>query len=909
MLHGRGRERERIARLCEQARAGHGGTLVLRGQPGVGKSALLRDALGGVDGMQVLTTEGIESEAPLAFAALQRLLRPLMRHAALLPAPQAGALRTAFGEGGEPAADRFRVFLAALSLLAEAAESTPVLCVVDDAHWLDEASAAALTFVARRLGPERVAMLFGARNGDLRSFDSAGLPEQELTGLDPAAAAELLSQRAGVPVDPGVLDRLLAQTGGNPLGLVELPSVLSAAQLGGTRPLPPQLPVTESVQRIFLDRSRRLSPDAQTLLLVAAADDSARLPTLTRAVAVLGVDPAVLDEVEGSQLLRVSGDVVELRHPLVRSAIYQGATSLSRRQAHRALAAVLTGADAADRRAWHLAAAAEEPDETVVAELDASAARARHRGGYEAAGAALERAAELSGDDESRARRLFGAATDAWFAGQLGRALTLAGTARPLTTAPALQADIDKLRGRVEFNVGSVPAAIRLWTRAARAVAPVDRRRARELAMIASSGSTFLPPLTPIDLDPAEVLEEPRVPAPARDRCFASLLTGFHCLLGGNLVRAVPELRAALAASEQLVETEVDLLTNLGIAAFHLDDDAGFRRSFGRLLDESRDSGAIGLVLFALPRLSLAHLAASRWNAARSNAAEALDLARGIGQPALTAMPLAELTLDAALRGDDGYRARLAELETAVAAQPGGILAGLVTDIARWAQGIAAARAGEPVAAVRQFEQMAQPALVRLAGYDRLESAVRAGQRDTASEWLAELERFADAVGSERALGVVCFGRALLADGPDAEPLYQQALRHQAAAGRPFERARGQLGYGEFLRRSRRRVDAREQLRLALATFDDLGAQGWADRARSELRASGETARTRDATPRAELTAQESQVAALVASGLSTREVAARLFLSPRTIDFHLRNVFAKTGISSRGQLARLDLG
>ena len=600
---------------------------------------------------------------------------------------------------------------------------------------------------------------------------------------------------------------------------------------------------------------------------------------------------------------------MELRHPLVRSAIYQGATSLSRRQAHRALAAVLTGLDAADRRAWHLAAAAEEPDEAVVAELDASrrasAAPRRLRGRQRRPGTGRRtdpgrrgpRPAAVRGRHQRLARR----------AGRPGPAL--AGTARPLTTAPALQADIDKLRGRVEFNVGSVPAAIRLWTQAARAAAPVDRRRARDLAMIASAGSTFLPPLTPIEFDPAEVLATPDVPAPARDRCLESLLTGFHSLLGGDLARAVPQLRDALAASERLTETETDLLTNLGIAAFHLDDDAGFQRSFGRLLDQSRDSGAIGLVLFALPRLALAHLAAGRWHAARSNAAEALELARGIGQPALTAMPLAELTLDAALRGEDGYPARLAELAAAVAGRPGGILAGLVTDTTRWAQGIWAALAGDPAAAVGQFEQLAQPPLVRLAAYDRLESAVRAGRLDKATEWLAELERFAAAVGSERALGVVCFGRALLADGDTAEDHFRQALRHQAASGRPFEHARGQLGYGEFLRRSRRRVDAREQLRAALATFDDLGAQGWAGRARGELRASGETARKRDAAPGVELTAQESQVAALVASGLSTRDVAARLFLSPRTIDFHLRNVFAKTGISSRGQLAQLDLG
>ena len=907
VLHGRGRERGRIAALREEARAGRGGALVLRGQPGVGKSALLRDAVDGSDGMQVLTTEGIESEAPLAFAALQRLLRPAMRHVGQLPAPQANALRAAFGEDTEQAPDRFLVFLAALSLLAEAAERAPVLCVVDDAHWLDEGSAAALTFVARRLGPERVAMLFGAREGDLRRFDSGGLPELEVGGLDPVAAAALLSERAGVPVAVEVLDRLMATTGGNPLGLVELPSVLSAAQLGGEQRLPSELPLTEGVQRIFLDRSRRLSAEAQLLLLVAAADDSGRLTVVTQAAQMLGIGAAALTEVERSQLLTVRATTaVELRHPLVRSAVYQGVTSLSRRQAHRALAAVLTGADDADRRAWHLAAAADGPDDAVVAELDSTAGRAQRRGGYEAASAALERAAELTRDDEGRAQRLLGAATHAWLAGQLGRAMALADTARPLTAAPAVRADVDKLRGRIEFNVGSVPASIRVWTQAAREVAPTDRRRARELALIASAGSTFMAEHDRTDLDPAEVLEDLADAAPARERCLAGLVTGFHSLLAGDLSRAAPALRDALAAGDHLVET--DLLTSLGIAAFHLGEDEEFRRSFGQLLAQSRDSGAVGLVLFALPRLALAHLAAGQWNDAISHAAEALRLARDIGQPALTAMPLAQLTLFAALRGETGYDSRLADLEAVMAAQPAGILVVLVDDTVRWAKGVHDALAGQPASAARHLAQLTQPPLARLAAYDRLEAAVRAGDVPKAREWLAELEQFADAVGSARALGVVSFGRALLADGAAAEAHFRQALEHQALSRRPFEHARGQLGYGEFLRRARRRVDAREHLRAALSTFEDLGAHGWAERARQELRASGETARKRDAATSAALTAQEAQVAALVASGLSNRDVAAQLFLSPRTIDFHLRNIFAKTGVSSRSQLVRLNL-
>ncbi|HEX8766732.1 MAG TPA: helix-turn-helix transcriptional regulator, partial [Jatrophihabitans sp.] len=741
-----------------------------------------------------------------------------------------------------------------------------------------------------------------------RRFDSDGLPDLEIGGLDESAAADLLADRVGVAVAAGVLRRLMVQTGGNPLGLVELPSGLSAAQLGGEQQLPPELPLTEGVQRIFLDRSRRLSAGGQTLLLVASADDSARLPVVRQAAELLGAGAAALDEVEASQLLRVRGSVVELRHPLVRSAIYQGATSLARRQAHAALATVLTGGGDADRRAWHLAAAAEQPDDTVVAELDSAAARAQRRGGYEAASSALERAAELTRDDEGRARRLFGAATHAWLGGQLARAVTLAENARPLTADPAVGADIDKLRGRIEFNVGSVPAAIRLWTQAARDIAATDPQRARELAMIASAGSTFVAEHDRTDIDPAEVLHELEDGSSARARCITSLLIGFHSLLAGDLARAAPVLRNALVAGEHLVET--DLLTNLGIAAFHLGDDEGFRRSFAQLLAQSRTSGAVGVVLFALPRLALAHMSAGEWNAVLSNAAEALDLARDVGQPALAVMPLTQLTLLAALRGEDSYDSLLSDLEeTVLATHASGILAALVGDTKRWAQGIRDALAGQPASALNHLEQMTQPPLIRLAAYDRLETAVRAGRVDRAVEWLTELEQFADAVGSARALGVVSFGRALITAGNTAEAHFHQALRHLGSAGQPFELARARLGYGEFLRRARRRVDAREHLRAALVTFEDFGAQGWAARARQELRASGETARKRDASTVATLTAQETQVASLVASGLSTRDVAAQLFLSPRTIDFHLRNVFAKTGVSSRGELAHLQLG
>ncbi|MEX5721700.1 AAA family ATPase, partial [Geodermatophilus maliterrae] len=386
MLSGRERERAAIAGLVDEAWAGRGGALVLTGPPGVGKSALLADAAARADGMTVLGTQGLESESPLAFAALQRLLRPVLAGCVQhLPQPQARALQAAFGETDDGPGDRFLVFLAALSVLAEAGQHRPVLAVVDDAHWLDDASAAALLFVARRLQVERVALLFAARDSDVRTFDGGDLPHLVVGGLDAAAAGELLSARAAVAVPPDVRDALLAGTGGSPLALVELAEALPSEQLSGRVRLPARLPLTEGVERAFLDRCRRLPAQAQTVLLVAAADDSGRARVVHQAATCLGADEQALVAAERSGLLRIRGAAVDLRHPLVRSAVYGAATSTERRRAHRALAAALTGPDEADRRAWHLAASVEEPDAAVVAELDAAAERARARGGLEAA--------------------------------------------------------------------------------------------------------------------------------------------------------------------------------------------------------------------------------------------------------------------------------------------------------------------------------------------------------------------------------------------------------------------------------------------------------------------------------------------------------------------------------------------
>ncbi|HET6626797.1 MAG TPA: AAA family ATPase [Nocardioidaceae bacterium] len=903
---GRDKERAAIAALLDGARTGLGGALVVRGEPGAGKSVLLNDAAANADGMRVLRTQGIESETALPFAALHRLLLPVMSLADQLPEPQARALRVAFGEVAGAESDRFLLFLGALSLVAEAAEEQPLLAVVDDAHWLDDASAAALQFVARRLQVEPVAMLFGARDGDVRVFESGDLPALPLRGLDRAAVTELLGQRASAPVSAEVGAQLLVSTGGNPLALVELPGLLSADQLTGRAPLPRRIPVTGAVERAFRERAGRLSgPAQQALLLAAAADDSARLSTVEQAARSLGADPEAMDEVEQSGLVEVVDGRIHLRHPLVRSAVYNGATSVQRRQAHEALAGAMVYEEDADRRAWHRAAAVTEPDEAVVAELDLAAERAHHRGGHEAAAAAFERAAELTLDTEGRARRQYAAARCAWLTGQPTRAKALSELAKANATDPGVRADVARLRARIEWNTGSVQVAHRMIMQAAQEVAPTDPRRAREMAMFGAALAAFGGD-SGVGIDPRHFAAVPGEGALPRERCFGQLIVGLQHVTAGEWVEAAAVLSSVFETAEMLDDDDQDLLPNLGIAALHLGDDAAAYAYHGRLLARARDTGAMVMVLYSLTRLALTDVASGQWAAAAARSQEALGLGEETGQTVLVEMPRAWTLLLCALRDEDGFEALLAQIEQAIATQPMGILDVLLRDVTRWAKAVKAA--DRPAAAFHQLAQISHDIVKRMAAVDRVEAAVRADQSETAALWVADLEAFADATGQPWAGAVAAHGRALLSDGAEAERHFERALGLHADSSRTFDRARTQLAYGEFLRRSRRRVDARDQLRAALATFEDLDARPWAEKATQELRASGETARKRDPSTASTLTAQEVQVAGLVKQGLSNREVAAQLFLSPRTIDFHLRNVFTKTGITSRTELVGLPL-
>ena len=905
VLAGRDVERASITALLEAARAGNGGALVLRGVAGSGKSTLLAEsaAAAGEAGMSVLRTSGVESESPLAFAALQRLLWPLRGRVESLPGPQRAALRAVFGESdGE--GDRFLAFLGTLSLLADAAEQSPALVVIDDAHWLDDASAAAALFVARRLEAEPVALLFAARDASERRFEADGVPDLTLGAVDGPAAESLLRAHSDQDVDPAVRDQLVSATGGNPLALVELAGVLTADQLAGRAPLPTPLPLTGGVEHAFLDRCRRLSDAAQQFLLVAAADDTGRLTVVRAAADRLGLDEVAADEAERTGLLRVDGDALTLHHPLVRSAVYQAATSAQRRVAHAALANALAGDP--DRRAWHLAAAADRPDDEVVAALDSVAERSASRGGHEEAAAAWARAAELTTGGPERGQRLLRAASSAWQGAHPSRAAALAAAASAEITEPSLRARLLTLQGQIEWNTRSLHDGYDLILQAAQAAAGVDTAMAQQLAMLSASLAAF-GARSPRTVDIAALVPAPPPDAPAGVRAAYAMLHGFLAVADRDWATATEQFRCGFALTDAEPPDDHVLQPNLGIATLLIDDDERGLRLHEQQLTAARRAGALSMAEHALTRGFHAQLATGAWSAAAGAAAEALPLAGSTGHPGLTALPTAELALMAALRGDDDTAGRhLDEVAAIRAAHPVGISDGTAADLALWAQGLRDAR--QPASALHHLEQIQGPPLRRLAALDLFDAAVRAGRPDAAVPWLAELDEFAAGTGTASAMAAVAHGRALLADGAEAAEHFEAALAAHRDSPRRPERARTELAYGEHLRRARRRVDAREHLRTALALFEDLGAAPWAERAAAELRASGESARRRDVSTATELTAQERQVATLVRQGLSNRDAAAQLFVSPRTVDFHLRNVFSKLQVTSRAELTALPL-
>jgi DNA-binding CsgD family transcriptional regulator/tetratricopeptide (TPR) repeat protein len=904
VLFGRERECRQVEALVDEARASRSAALLVRGEPGIGKSALLQYAVKRADGMRVLAGTGVEAESELPFAGLHQLLWPVLDHADQLPGVQAAALRAAFGLSDETVPDRFLVSVAVLGLLTAVAEHEPLLCLVDDAQWLDGASADALVFVARRLEADAVAIVLAVREGAARRLDAAGLPELRLEGLAPADAAALLDD-AG-PLPPAVRDELVRAASGNPLALLELPGALTEDERAGRAPLRLELPLTEHIEEAFLARVRPLDDDVRRVLLLAAADDSGDVATVLRAADALGLPARALDAAEAADLVRTEGVAVRFRHPLVRSALYRAAPFTERRAAHLALAGALSGEADADRAAWHRAVVAAAPDDEVADALARTAHRARERGGYLAAARALERAAELDSDPRSATDRLLAAAAAAAHAGRSAHAEALLARAEPGVVDPERRAAAALVRGNVELAVGRPGEGHVVLADAARAVLPDDPATGLELLAIACVCATLSGELDGMrDVCALGAGVEPD-PDDAGQMFLGRLLSGLASVMAGDVAAGAPLVEEALTIADSLPDPQSVALAGLG--AVYLGDWARALRYRDRAIRLTRERGEIGRLPFILGARAIAALAEGRLGEAVGDADEALRLADDVGAVNYRSLPLASLAWVAGLRGDEDECRRRAEEVLGLSLEHG--LAGAAA-WATWSLAqldIGRGRWGDALERLLAVETRPFGVPVHSA-WDRVEAAVHAERPDIAERAIASLDAWAQSAHPPWLGAVLADCRGLTAGGPgDADAHFEAAVEALDAA-RPLDRARIRLHYGEHLRRERRRADARHQLRAAFDGFDALGATPWAERARRELRATGETARKRDVSPLAELTPQELQVARMVADGATNKAVAAQLYVSPRTVEYHLRKVFTKLGIASRSDLMRFELG
>ncbi|WP_327108023.1 helix-turn-helix transcriptional regulator [Nonomuraea glycinis] len=901
MLYGRSAETAAIDDLIGAAAAGAGRALVLRGEAGVGKSSLLDLAASRATAMAapvvVLRAQGVEGEADLAFAALHQLLRPVTGLLGTLPGPQRDAVSGALGLAA-PSADRFLVSAGVLSLLAEAAAGGGLLCLADDFQWFDRASADAVLFAARRLRTEKVSMLLAVR-GD---GQCKGVPELPVGGLDPESAVRLLDSKAVVA--PGVRAQLVSLTGGNPLVLGETVALLSADRLAGRAPLPDPLPGGE---QLFGEQVARLSGDARRVLLIASLESDLSL-VLYAAAHLSAGDPspgpeetsgnprsdygnplegrpmAGLHEAESVGLVTISGEKVRFRHPLVRSAVHASASSVELRRAHAALAGLVEG----DRRARHLAAATVGQDEAVAAALAASAARAQARGGYGDAANAFARAAELTPEPLTRARRFKDASAAAWLGGRPGQAQTYLADARRLAALATgadggLVEEIGQLRGRFELNSGDAAEAMRMLA------------AGRGMGMLADACEAAN------CVGDVDTIIEIGRRARAFPRGFVrDVVVGMGAMLadgsGGEL------LRGAVERADELAEAAEFLWASA--AASYLGEADAAAELAGRAGRVARVSGMAGQLPVVLEYLSTAERLKGRPAESAAIAEEGLALAREAGYRNSEAAHLANLAVVAALRGEEEACRRYGEQALAIAVPH---RVGLRVGVAAYALALLDLGLGRFAAAHDRFMAITRagpgaghPTVVWRTTPDRVEAAVAAGEIEAAREALAGLERWAAEARTpeSRALRLRCRG---LLDGDAAD--FEEALRlHQE----PFEGARTAMLYGERLRRTQEPGKARGHLRAALETFQRLGAEPWARRALDELRAAGEAAERPASDAWAALTPQELRIARLVAEGASSKEVAVRLFLSPRTVEYHLYKIYPKLGITSRTELARL---
>jgi DNA-binding CsgD family transcriptional regulator/tetratricopeptide (TPR) repeat protein len=900
-LRGRTSECALLDDLVAAVRRGESRSLVLRGEAGMGKTALLEDLIPSASDLTVVRAVGVESEMELAYASLHQLCGPMLDRLERLPAPQRQAIEIVFGLSAGPVPDRFLVGLAVLSLFAAVGEQRPLLCVVDDAQWLDRTSALTLAFVARRLLAERVGIVFAAREpGDaLRD-----VPVLDIQGVHNGDARALLNTAVRFKMDERVRDRIVAETRGNPLALLELPRGMTATQLAGGFGLLSAQRLAGRIEESFVRRLEAMSDDTRRLLLVAAAEPVGDPLLLWRACERLLIQPEAAEDAVSEGLVAI-GHRVTFRHPLVRSAVYRSAAMKDRRAVHAALAEATDGQVDPDRRAWHLAAAAAGPDEQVALELVRSAGRAQARGGLAAAAAFLQRAVALTKDPASRADRALAAAQASLQAGAFDAALGLAATAETGPLDEFQRAQVDLLRARVALADVHWSDAPPLLLRAARRLESFDMDLARETYLTAWGAAGMSEDIAAHDVL-LEICRAVRaLPAPRAPRPLDVLLDGLALLITDGHVVAAPTLRRAMQALDDMPAEDVlrwGWMANGARCAVW--DFEGWYATAARQVQILRDAGALAELPMHLSYQAMSVTWTGDFAGAASLIAEvdSVAAATGIHFPPYVLVRLRAL---------QGREAEASAVITAAIERFGG--EGNTAARAHWAAAVL-------YNGLARYEEAAAAAQRAIAGAlnhwmlmwvlpDLVEAGARLGDRELANDALERLARTTQPCGTEFALGMEARCRALLSDGAAADALYREAITRFSRTPLLPELARAHLLYGEWLRRASRRADAREQLRTAYGMLTAIGMEAFAERARAELQATGEKVATRTVETPVVLTAQERQMARLACDGLSNPEIGARLFLSPRTVEWHLRNVYMKLGIRSRMGLAKALAG
>jgi DNA-binding CsgD family transcriptional regulator len=903
VLLGRADERQMLDRLLENVRGGQSAVLVVRGEAGVGKTAILQYCARQASGFRVAKIAGVESEMELPFAALHQLCAPMLARLGAVPEPQQAALSVALGLSSGEAPDRFLVAVAALSLLAEVAAERPLLCFVDDAQWLDAASSQVLGFVARRLLAESVAIVFAVR-GPSDERELVGLPELALGGLHDRDARALLATVMPGRLDEHVRDRLVAETHGNPLAILELPRGLTATQLpGGSAPVGPQA-LSGRIEESFLQRLEGLAEEARSLLLVAAAEPVGDPLLVWRAAERLGIGLSA--GADGTEGLLAIGERVTFLHPLVRSAVYRSAPLHERQAVHLALAEVTDPQVDPDRRAWHLAAATPGPDEEAASELERSAGRAQARGGLAAAAAFLQRSVALTRDPGRRADRALAAAQAHLHAGAFDTAFGLLGAAGAGSLDGLQGARAELLRGQIAFASSVGSDAPPLLLKAAKRLERLDVDLARETYLDAWGAALFAGRLATAG-DLLEVSRAAGSAPPPTDppRPSDLLLDGLAALITEGRAAAAPKLRratSAFAAEEVSAEENFRWGWLTTVPSNVLWDDESWHVINLRQLQLARDAGALA----RLPIDLTASAILVAWRGDFARAAEAIAEADAVTEATQTQIAPFGAMLLAALRGREADASTLID-SVIKAATAGG--QGIGVQYARWVAAILFNGLGRYEKALTAAQQASEESpelfLSAWALPELIEASVRSGDSQLGASALARLKEATAAAGTDWALGIEARSSALMSEGETAGSSYREAIARLGRTRLRPELGRAHLLYGEWLRREGRRVAAREQLRTAHEMLAAIGMEAFAERARRELLATGEKLRKRTVDTRDELTPQERQIAGLARDGLSNPEIGARLFLSPRTVEWHLKKVFAKLGISSRMALHR----